>query len=530
MTTAASVSEQVGRVGPRAWWRSLHVDERRGLIVLLVVNPGVTTYYLSVSWPSGPHVMLVGAVLLLWGGRRFGHSPELGATLRLLATSFGILFLLNPLWFLGTSLYVQATGFHRDVFRLVMPSAPQLPVYGWPHAVESAVGAILALPLVLGAVYWLVARGDEALDHRSTRRLVVIAYAALVAAFALTTSVDRLVGPVNHFRNFFEDSRRFASTSELLATYVGRLSTLSFRTAHYPPGYLWLFVVERQTGLVGLTKLLNYACSAGALALAYRLARRIGLAERDATFGLALAASSAGMLIFPSTAPEGYVCFAALLAIERLHVAMEQRSLARGAVGGLALAALTLISFSASFVGVLVALMAVLGIAFRAYRLRDVVLATSAALPVYVAVFVALRLLAGFDIVACLRQSVANNVAGMSPAFDSLPRYLMRSTGNLLGYLGSVGPAVVAFAVGAAVALRKLTAPQCTLVAATTLTLVGAAFSGLHFMETERIWLYFTPLLAVGGACAMQRTGRSLAVAWSLLFAGVFEVGFQHYR
>lgn len=528
-TAAAALTERpLGRVS--AWWAGLSVEERRGVSALLAINPGLVVYYLSVRWESGPWVMIAGAAVLLAFGGRIGGPTPFGATLRLLARSFGVLFLLLPVWFELALRYVEAADFHRDALRLVSRAFPQAPLYGGPHAIEFWLGGVLTVPAVAVAAVWLLGRGDAAFADPRVRRALVLGYLALVAVFALTTSFDRLVAPFMHYASFADDARRFQSLGEVLDTYVGRMSTLGFRTAHYPPGYVLLFVLERTSGLTGLVKMLGYVTAVGVLPLVVVLAREVGLDDARATFALALCASSTGMLEFPSTSPESYFVFLSVAAFIAMHLAMQRRTLTFAVLGGLAVAGATLLSFSVSFVGVLLAVQALIGLGVGAYRWRRVLAAGFLSVLAFVGVFVALDRLAGFDLATCLRQSIDNNQAGMSPSFDAWPRYLLRSTGNLLAYVGSLGPALVAFAAAGALGLRSLPPAQKAMVLAAVVTPVIAAFSGLYFMETERIWLFFTPVLAVAGASAAARRGWSFAVAWSVLFAAVFELGFRHYR
>lgn len=49
-------------------------------------------------------------------------------------------------------------------------------------------------------------------------------------------------------------------------------------------------------------------------------------------------------------------------------------------------------------------------------------------------------------------------------------------------------------------------------------------------METGRIWLYFTPILALAAACGDFKRMRTESIAWALSYALVFELAFRHYR
>jgi uncharacterized membrane protein len=94
----------------------------------------------------------------------------------------------------------------------------------------------------------------------------------------------------------------------------------------------------------------------------------------------------------------------------------------------------------------------------------------------------------------------------MSNGFDNVYRYLLRSTGNLLAYLASVGVVIVGFAITSyhkTKAKAQLRA-RFILSASTLITVFVAAFSGLFFLETARIWLFFTPFFCILAAASLQ--------------------------
>jgi len=70
----------------------------------------------------------------------------------------------------------------------------------------------------------------------------------------------------------------------------------------------------------------------------------------------------------------------------------------------------------------------------------------------------------------------------------------------------------------------------------TLLGILGSAFSGMTFLETERIWLIFTPGLAVPAGAELeersQREGRWVAVgviAFALTFSCAYEIMIRHH-
>ncbi len=74
-----------------------------------------------------------------------------------------------------------------------------------------------------------------------------------------------------------------------------------------------------------------------------------------------------------------------------------------------------------------------------------------------------------------------------------------------------------------------------TYVLATILSVFVAGFSGLFFMETERIWLFFTPMLALvagyglGSREHVNPSTPLFIVASAIIVASGQELIFRHY-
>jgi hypothetical protein len=93
----------------------------------------------------------------------------------------------------------------------------------------------------------------------------------------------------------------------------------------------------------------------------------------------------------------------------------------------------------------------------------------------------------------------------MSFGFDEIRRYLLRSSGNLIAYLGSVAIPLVAFSAFCLFSghRKRPEAPSYILCISVWLTMLVSAFSGLFFLETARIWIFFTPLLCALAAISL---------------------------
>ncbi|MCZ6894639.1 MAG: hypothetical protein O7H40_11420, partial [Gammaproteobacteria bacterium] len=103
-----------------------------------------------------------------------------------------------------------------------------------------------------------------------------------------------------------------------------------------------------------------------------------------------------------------------------------------------------------------------------------------------------------FNIIDCLIISIENNAADMTQnPFDHGLRYFLRAFGNLLAYTGYLGAVISVCAVLGAFHARKGGVILRALAISTITSLLIASFSTLFYLETERIWVFLTPPMAI---------------------------------
>jgi hypothetical protein len=199
-------------------------------------------------------------------------------------------------------------------------------------------------------------------------------------------------------------------------------------------------------------------------------------------------------------------------------------------------------SFSASILGVLMGLTALLAWVGGAVRARDLVRIGIVALIALGAAIGALLLLTHFNLVACFITAVRGHEAQQgNGGFDNLTRYLLRSSGNIIAYLMSIIPLSILAGLAMTRGLRrdKNSEPRLAMAmfVALGLTVLLAGFSGLFYAETERIWIFLTPAfaLAAGYELARRRSAEGAEIVY-LVFLLVLAIScsqeffFQHYR
>jgi hypothetical protein len=159
---------------------------------------------------------------------------------------------------------------------------------------------------------------------------------------------------------------------------------------------------------------------------------------------------------------------------------------------------------------------------------------TGLGITTFAALFLLLYLITGFQLLDCLREALRNNSQQMSNGFDNLFRYMLRSTGAILVYLTAAGfpQSFLAFkAMIHSVKVKEDRSWLKVLAVGMPICLMVSAFSGCFFLETERIWLFFTPFLVIpagaeGEALYRESGFRPVAalLACSLILAGGYEL------
>jgi 4-amino-4-deoxy-L-arabinose transferase-like glycosyltransferase len=144
-----------------------------------------------------------------------------------------------------------------------------------------------------------------------------------------------------------------------------------------------------------------------------------------------------------------------------------------------------------------------------------------------------------FNLIACFFAAVHNHhLQQGNSGFDDGQRFLLRSTGNVLAYLLSIVPLCILAIAAIRSSWHDLDRRVASaLFLASALTVPIAGFSGLFYLETERIWIFLTPAFALAAgyeiARRSAREGRPFIQAMVLLVLAVSctqEFFLMHYR
>ena len=457
------------------------------------------------------------------------YAPKTPAAPRELAAAVAAVVLaasLVNLWFLH---YAAATAYDLDAFRPALRTR-QWPLYGhrarnaWPGAF-----AAMAAAALLG--------GFAATVRRATPwRIAALCGLMLLACFgyALSDPVGRAGAIFVADRRFVADAAVFQTDEWALKDYVGWMRGLSSFGQHYPPGNM---LVLGYGGVFGRNLMVAFVASSPAWT--YLAGRAWGLSRR-ASWYAALLLACGGYLLSESTISvtsevPPLATVGLWLAGRSVGVRGRPSRWAPLALGGLCWA-WAFVSFSVTTWLLCLSLTLGLLVVQRRVHWRRLLYPAVAASACFAAITFGFDTLTGFDLLACFREAMLRHhlqIGGhLLPPAEPWGRYLLRGLGDglapLLAWLPTSALALLA--------LRRRRGIASSLVAGVLATAAVAAFSGSFILETERIWLFLLPSLALAGgqvlALARRRDGR--AVMWVLLavvLAGLLvELRFQHYE
>jgi len=475
-----------------------------------------------------------------------------------------------PLVVLGTSLllmgniawnksfreYVKTHDYHREVFRRVMRNVYHWPIYGrydnaaarWNEAKQrygfETLGWVVVSSAIAAAWYaWVHRRPVErAWNARSLAALVAFQL-AMIVSFALCeppgkpgAAPMRLTLQLSGYSEFAKDIPAFNGIADTLRNYVSRMPTLEWYGQHYPPGNLILLQVEKALGLPGFAKVVVSLLTVLTVIPLYHLAREIGLSATATTAALLLFAANTGVLIFCTINTTPMLLLPATVCLWMLVRSLKYDRATDAAVLGLCFTFYLFFSFSASILGVLMALITAIGWGSKCFSTRNILRAAAISVACVFAAIALLYVSTRFNLIACFVGAVRGHQAQQgNEGFDDLQRYLLRSTGNILAYLISIVPLCIVAISAMWFARREREAHAVFLGVGATVLIAG--LSGLFYVETERIWMFLTPAFALAAGWEVARRteteGRRLVHVMFLLvllIACSQEFLFQHYR
>ncbi len=446
-------------------------------------------------------------------------------------------------WNLLFRYHISESGYQFDMFRNSMQTWFS-PIYG-----EFSVGrlpfyAIFAVGLCCFLVY---KKGRDLLDKPAAIYWIMGIQLLLTLSFGLTDGSERWLDYGTHFGQFANGlpycdrsiAVLFSRYSEIMA-----MRDLGFHLNHYPPGNLLLLLIGQLLHFPPFAKLITVILAVATCFQLQRIAKTLAFDTTTTNYGLLLYATNLGVLVFPSIDFAALLPFFGCWMIAAFLKAWFTQKWYFSIELGVATVFFAIFSFNFPLIIGFIGIFSLIYL-FCTYKNGENVLffiknavfigITSAIFAILC--FYTLFLLTKFNILTCFTTSIANNSKQADyHAFDSLSRYLLRSTGNVIAYLvGSLGIATTVLLFF--IKKSPKTKNEAIWATAAISTLIFTTFCTLFIGETERIWLYFTPLLTLSAAITLTNWQKkyefpfiAIFLAGNLLYALGWELFFVHFR
>ena len=463
------------------------------------------------------------ALCLLY--QMYHQAPRETRALTLAWLAMCLYFALLVLWNDSYLAHIASSGYTDDIFRYALQTF-QAPVYG--VAKPLAVGGI-CIALMAGAMQYALSAHHlrHQMDQpqwRMTSGFVALQLFA-ISAYGLINNGGAWPSLTLIHANISLDLHHFDSVAAVWSQWNARLASLRSQAGHYPPALMALTMLERDHALPGLLALTSITSALACIPLMTRLCRTLELSPASCICALGLMAASPALFTFPPVAATAPTAMLTLASLVSLAAALRGQRFAALA-SGLALGCHGLYSFTAVFNGLLLALW-LLAAALNHSATKHRVLVSGGQLMVgSIGLWSLVWAVADFNLLTCLTLAIENNRAAMSyELFEQSRRYVLRASGNLLAYCAYLGPLAACCALAGGTRSRPANARLAAFAMALGATLLLATLSGSFFLETERIWIFFTPaicVLAGYGLAAIapvhgQRDQRALWLAGAML-------------
>jgi hypothetical protein len=389
---------------------------------------------------------------------------------------------------------------------------------------EVTAWAIVAVG-VIASGWWLAAHVER--FSRAAFLALAVAFAATLSLSVHAVRAGTLPGAelmLFKGEEILEDARAAKSVPDLMRTYTQRQPALSLHGRTKPPGFAVL-LRAMLTLLPDSLRLFGtlFTLVAGLAVLpAYALARLLDGDDSRARAAALVAATAPPAVLFGAVSLDAVFATIAGGAFALTAWELARPGPAKRLAIGFAIFVMLMLSYSGFVAGLLCAGWLLL----ERWRQPRILVRTAAEVAAGVlAPFVVLSAVTGFNAWTCFANAVHLNTELMTGVIGkplkSFGVWSYASVGNFLAFAIALGPAVT----GPLALLRRgvLTGRAGTLACAAAGSFALACCGGIYLMETDRIFLFFLPVVA---ALVVRSAGLNLRVTVTLsaVTALVFEV------
>jgi hypothetical protein len=337
-------------------------------------------------------------------------------------------------------------------------------------------------------------------ENKWTRFILMALGLLLFFSFSWHNSIHQTLLATNcHFKTFSEGLVSFPYWSTFLSSYTEEMKNLGAHNNHYPPGVI-LFLKINKAYLPYLVKTLVIVSPIISLFPLTGILKHFSFSNKQINIYSAFYISSIALLFFPgkSMAPL-HILFASTFIYSFLK-SLDSKSLIYGLMAGLTLALYAFFSFSFLVFGLFFAVFIVLLMLYKKLSIHQVIIPSLSILFTFLIIYGLLFLLSNFNLYTCFQTAIHNESVQMkSSGREGILRYFIISSGNLIAYLGIIGPIIIGiYAERMYSGVLKINTPFTIFIKAVLISILLFSFSGQFHLEVERIWIFLSPFALFG--------------------------------
>jgi len=407
--------------------------------------------------------------------------------------SLFFIILITLLWNYLFRFYSDNSDFKGNIFRGILYGF-RAPFYGRLSPIiklSNFTPALITSGLFITFIL-LYKKWDK---EKLTRNILLLFAPILFISFAWEGSlVDTFSATNCHYKTFTEGLIPFPNWSTFLSTYTDKMSQLGAHNNHYPPGILLLLKIDQES-FPYLLKSIVILAPIISLRPFLKILNHFSISISKQSIFIAFYISSISLLFLPGKSLSPIILPFVAYSFYYLFKAIDERSRLAILLCALSFSLYLFFSFSVFFFAFFITL----SLLFHYYKtpiplkslLKPLLVTSVVSFFLYSILFY----YTGFNIIECLFEAIKNEEIQMkSSGLDSIARYLLISSGNLLAYIGNFGLVIIAFILFWFFSPTKKT-NLSPLLLSLSVSIVVFSFSSKFHLEVERIWIFISPFV-----------------------------------
>ncbi len=409
------------------------------------------------------------------------------------------------------TLYSSVDSYRYDVFRGVFFKFTG-PLYGNVYHFDILVKywgtlSILWIPaFILGVIFFIYLTLNITTLNRNYIIWNNILFVMFLLSFMYTSGNSAFFEYKSSYQDYSEAAEHFENSIDLFKNYTDLMPELGIHSPHYPPGNALLMKIADQYHWHFFPKfIVLLSCVLSGFPIR-ALLRKWKFSSLECNISLILLIFCVPVLVFTKTSLDPiFLLFSALSLLLFERIMDKTATIFDSLYFGLVVACFFMFSFISIFVIFFFLCYTILLVWHKEVLIIPIFKKIFISIGVFLFFYIVLYVLTEFNILRCFINSLRHrhSIPGYH-AFDDFGRYFFRSTGNLIAFLFTIGSPLIVL-IFSGLSGKSLKGPQKLFLITLITTVITASFSGAFFMETERLWIVFVPMVIVISSIQLSR-------------------------